>query len=88
MKANCLTHALDQWNENREEFRIWHNGNHVISLEVLYEKIDITALCLASTMPYLPLNDYGLAYFIPSFELNEEYIDLLTDYLEYESKEA
>ncbi len=37
MKHNCLTRALDQWYENRELFRIWYNGVHIICLEREYE---------------------------------------------------
>ena len=80
-EMNCLTRALDQWNENREEFRLWYNGNHVVSLEGCYEEgIMIEQYCPT----YLPLSEYGLNYFLSSFDLMPDYIELLKEYLKQE----
>jgi len=82
MKANCLTRALDQWNENRE-YQLWYNGNHVISLEKQYNGRDLTIMRWLEP-DYMPLNHFGLYYFWGSFSLAPKYIRLLTEYLETE----
>lgn len=83
--ANCLTRALDQWEENPDEYRLWYNSNHVISLEGAYEGYDLTALKNSSLfMDYLPLRDYGYEQLSRSFPLTQEYQDLLKQYLKQE----
>jgi len=84
MKANCLTRALDQWNENREEYRLYYNSNHVISIEKSYEDIVLDVMDGYGLPEYLPLKDFGLYYFWGSFSLAPKYIILLTEYLETE----
>ena len=84
MKANCLTRALDQWNENREEYRLWYNSNHVICMEGCYEGSDLTMMKSYNFPEYLPLSDFGIDHFRSSFSLTPKYIILLTEYLETE----
>ena len=82
MKANCLTRALDQWNDNRDIFLLWYNSNHVITLEwwvdgrLLKNDDEMTS--------YLPLSDYGLVYFEGAFRdwLTPKYKKLLLEYLD------
>jgi len=81
MKANCLTRALDQWNENREEYRLSYNNDHVVSLKDGYKVSNLRYPFFAE---YLKLEDYGLEHFKSSFSLTPKYIKLLTEYLEYE----
>jgi len=79
MKENCLTRALDQWNENRDIFKLFYNSNHVISLECWYDK-ENPVKEVKDGPSYLPLECYGLHYFIVSFKLNKEYWGLLVEY--------
>lgn len=73
--TNCLTRALDQWNECNE-FCLYYNGNHVISLE-----FDLT-----QPETYLHLESYGTFHFITSFKLSMKYLKLLGEYFNYQSK--
>ena len=78
MKANCLTRALDQWSENPEEYGLWYNGNHVISMESHYDgKYERPAY-------YLRLRDYGFDHLRISFGLTPKYRRLLNEYLKQE----
>ncbi len=83
MKKNCLIRALDQWVDNKDIFRLWYNGNHVITLEKWFD-----GRCLNdndSMSRYLPLVDYGFVYFISAFKdwLTPKYRNLLIKYLDY-----
>jgi len=78
MKQNCLTRALDQWDEYRDEFRLWYNSDHVISLQKNYNA--------ESLKFYLPLNDFGFDYFARAFNLLPKYCILLREYLDFEVK--
>lgn len=69
--ANCLTRALDQWWESSDEFRLYYNSNHVISLEKGIKPPE----------GYDPIEDYGYFYFLNSFNPTPQYIDLLEEYL-------
>ena len=84
MKANCLTRALDQWSENPEYFRLWYNGNHVISMEGCFEGSDITKLKISLFPEYLSLNKYGFDHLRISFGLTPKYRRLLNEYLKQE----
>lgn len=86
MKANCLTRALDQWNEDREGYRLWYNSNHVIALESEYEGSDLTMMRREGMLKYLPLKDYGFDYFYNAFELylRKKHHNLLIEYLKQE----
>ena len=83
MKPNCLTRALDQWNENRDIFILYYNSNHVIALEVDFsikpsKYIDAGGNHI--TWEYLPLEAFGTLYFINSFQLSKKYLKLLGEY--------
>ncbi len=84
MKANCLTRALDQWNENRDLFSLWYNSNHVISLENEYEGFDLIGHGRHETMNYLSLKNYGANYLCKAFQLTPEYRKLLQEYINTE----
>lgn len=71
MKANCLTRALDQWDDNRDEFRLWYNSNHIISIEWKNSPRSIG---------YLPVEYFGTHHFITSFELDRKHLMLLGEY--------
>jgi len=78
MKANCLTRALDQWDEKRQDYKLWYNSNHVVCLDKGY-------IIISSFEPeYLALNNYGLEYFNDSFQLSFKYVNLLNEYLKTE----
>jgi len=77
MKANCLTRALDQWDEDKN-MRLWYNSNHVIAIE---ERYDIGwAEMPASGQQYLPVSLYGTQYFLDAFELSKKHVKLLGEY--------
>ena len=80
MKANCLTRVLDQWSEN-PDYRLWYNGNHVISLEKHY--VNKTPF-IKMGITYIPLNDYGFDHLRISFGLTPKYRRLLNEYLKQE----
>jgi len=88
MKANCLTRALDQWNEDREGYRLWYNSDHVIALQSEYEGSDLSMM-RTSVMDYLPLKDYGFDYFVSAFELylRKKHHNLLVAYFKQEESE-
>jgi len=69
---NCLEWNLNFWNKNRE-YKLFYNSNHVIAIEKEN----------ASTLPltYLPLEDFGIGYFINAFSLKGEYVTVLKDYI-------
>ena len=75
MKANCLTRALDQWSENPDYYRLWYNGNHVVSFESYFN---------AQFTPYLKLNEFGFDHLRISFGLTPKYRRLLNEYLKQE----
>lgn len=79
---NCLTRALDQWNSNRDIFRLYYNSNHVISLEKWY--CNIAPVCHIVEGPnYLPLDKYGSHYFASGFNLSKRHLKLLAEYFNY-----
>jgi len=77
MKANCLTRALDQWSEN-PDYRLWYNGNHVISIEREYHGAGLAGNW------YISLNSYGFDHLRISFGLTPKYRRLLNEYLKQE----
>lgn len=83
-KANCLTRALDQWDENRDVFKLRYNGNHVIAIEEHYRITFLSRERLITNMPYLSPKDYGIEYFNSSFALSLKYVNLLYEYLKTE----
>jgi len=85
MKPNCLSRALDQWNEDREGYRLWYNSDHVIALQSEYEGSDLSLLRYG-VLEYAPLSDFGYGYFLSAFKIERDkiYCDLLSDYLDQE----
>ena len=81
MKPNCLTRALDQWNEDKS-MRLWYNGNHVVSIERFFM---INAL-EGKEYSYLPVESYGTYHFITSYQLSKKYLKLLGEYCDYQSE--
>jgi hypothetical protein len=85
MRANCLTRALDQWNEDKN-MHLYYNSNHVISLEYAYSLIIITdSEGINKPLKYLPLESFGTFYFITSFQLSRKHLKLLGDYFNYQN---
>jgi len=87
MKDNCLTRALDQWNDNPAWFWLWYDHNHVISIEVYFNPDDLVDY---STPPlkYLQLSSYGYDFLVKAFSLSSKYKKLLKEYLENEIEVA
>lgn len=83
MKDNCLTRALDQWNDNPAWFWLWYNSNHVIAIEIYYNASDLIDYGTNPELKYLPLSDYGYAFFVKAFNLTPKYRRLLKEYLNY-----
>lgn len=79
---NCLTRALDQWNSNRDIFKLFYNSNHVISLEYWYDKEEPVKHIEAGPN-YLPLDKYGFHYFASCFKLSKKHSKLLVEYFDY-----
>jgi hypothetical protein len=76
VKANCITRALDQWNEDKS-MRLWYNANHVVVIEETYY---LQNLYPKSGLRYLPLESFGTYHFITSFQLSKKHLKLLGDY--------
>jgi hypothetical protein len=82
MKQNCLTRALDQWNEDKS-MRLWYNSNHVVALESQFEikpDIQIDEDGWPTIYEYLPLEHFGTFHFIASFQLSRKHLKLLGEY--------
>lgn len=80
MESNCLTRALDQWNDDRACYCLWYNGEHVIALEPQYVASDMTLLLLDTRQTYLELEFYGPFHFIATFKPSPRYLRLLSEY--------
>ncbi len=80
MKPNCLTRALDQWNEDNS-MRLWYNGNHILSMEKLFV---IKAIEKGWYNPtgdfYKPLESFGTYHFVVKYQPSKKYLKLLGDY--------
>lgn len=83
---NCLTRALDQWQDNPEWFWLWYNSNHVISLEIYYNGNDLIDYGANPEQKYLQLSDYGYEFLVKVFKLNRKYRQILKIYLQDEVK--
>ena len=79
MKQNCLTRALDQWDDNRD-YKILYNGHHVVCVEKDYTISSIGR----RDETYLLLKFYGIGNLFESFNLAPKYKRLLTEYLKIE----
>lgn len=75
MKHNCLTRALDQWNEDKS-MRLWYNGNNVISTESFF----VIKASDGKENFYKPLESFGTYHFIVKFELSKKHLKLLGEY--------
>jgi hypothetical protein len=80
--VNCLTRALDQWDSNRDIFRLFYNSNHVIALENWYNKKE-PVKHLKAGPNYLPLDMYGFNFFASCFSLPKKHQKLLVEYFDY-----
>lgn len=80
MKTNCLTRALDQWNEDKS-MRLWYNEHNVICLEK-YDMVEIYNVLGTDSSPksYELLERYGSQHFIVSFKLSMRHLKLLGEY--------
>ena len=74
MKDNCLSRALDQWNEDKS-MRLWYNSNHVVAIEEDYSLGDIN-----DAMIYWRVEEFGTYHFITSFQLSKKHLKLLGEY--------
>lgn len=75
MKQNCLSRALDQWNEDKS-MRLWYNSNHVVAVKENYFMIKR----YEGMITYHSLEKYGLQHFIESFELDKKHTNILAKY--------
>jgi hypothetical protein len=66
----CLQVALEFY-EDHKDFKLWYNGNHVVSIE---ENIDL------SDKGYLSLLEFGMEHLISSFNLKHSDIVFLEHY--------
>ena len=82
VKPNCLTRALDQWNEDKS-MRLWYNSNHVIVADKEY---NVSQLGHWNGSRYLPLETFGSFHFITSFQLSKKHLKLLGEYFNYISE--
>jgi hypothetical protein len=73
MKHNCLTRALDQWNEDKS-MRLWYNTFNVVALEEMYFIQEVIQV------KYEPLESFGIYHFIVKFELSKKHLKLLGEY--------
>jgi len=88
VKPNCLSRALDQWNEDKS-MRLWYNNNHVVSLDLKFEirsYIEVDGDGWPTIHEYLPLETFGSFHFITSFQLSKKHLKLLGEYFNYISE--
>jgi hypothetical protein len=83
--ANCLTRALDTWQEN-QDYMLWYNGNNVIALEPEYNPADLGAQG-KPPLEYFEFYFYGKDFISEMFNLSPQYEDLLSQYMAREVKD-
>jgi hypothetical protein len=83
--ANCLTRALDEWQQN-QELLLWYNANNVIALEPEYNASDLGAKGVPP-LEYFEFFFYGENFLIDIFHLSPYYQDILSQYMIREVKD-